>query len=689
MNKKYERVLFVFASTVFLIFGVKNAAISIRAETDPPDAETVKETLPETSGSTENQESIASTETDQIDSNQEEVQDSDQIIENDNNNGWSEDYQKYYIDGATVTGFQTIDGNDYYFNDEGIKTVGQKQIDNNWYCFLMNQADPVNNGIMVKEQFFDLNDFYHASWDKDKTVYYDQYGHMLYKQQHLGDFWYCFNQYSGAMITGFFNLNSDYHATWDRDKTVYYDQNGHMLYKQQHLGNNWYCFNQYSGAMIKGFFNLNNDYHAAWDQDKIAYYDKNGHMLYKQQHLGNDWYCFNQYSGAMITGFFNLNSDYHASWDKDKIAYYDQNGHMVYKQQHIGDFWYCFDRYSGAMKTGFVRLTGEYHSPKENDKTVYYDSNGRMLYKQQHIGDFWYCFDQYSGAMKTGFVYIDSDYHAANENDKTVYYDKNGHMLYGYQMINGNEYYFNKYSGALDYTPYRNLLNQLKSKIESYINSNKYSGELWSVHVQLMNGAGEFDLWNRSQQSASSMKLFVAGAVYQQYETITAKYGKSYVDSQLNAMITVSSNDAWKNLASMLGGGSYANGTKVITNWAHQHGYNDTLTEPYAYHNYTSAKDTGHIVSDMYNGKLRYSDRMISLLKQQQRKWKIPSGVPSGIVTGNKTGELYNTENDTAIIYGKKHTYVLSILSTNLVSTAHAQDMIRAISSMTYHHLDG
>ncbi|WP_425486190.1 N-acetylmuramoyl-L-alanine amidase family protein, partial [Catenisphaera adipataccumulans] len=344
MNKKYERVLFVFASTVFLIFGVRNAAISIRAETNPPDAETVKETLPETSGSTENQESIASTETDQIDSNQEEVQDSDQIIENDNNNGWSEDYQKYYIGGATVTGFQTIDGNDYYFNDEGIKTVGQKQIDNNWYCFLKNQTEPVSNGIMVKKQFFNLYDSYHASWDNDKTVYYDQNGHMLYKQQYLDGFWYCFDKYSGAMKTGFVNITGDYHAENESDKTVYYDQNGHMLYKQKYLGGFWYCFDKYSGAMKRGFVNLTGDYHDANEKDKIVYYDQNGHMLYKQQYLDGFWYCFDKYSGAMKRGFVNLTGDYHAANEKDKIVYYDQNGHMLYKQQYLDGFWYCFDK---------------------------------------------------------------------------------------------------------------------------------------------------------------------------------------------------------------------------------------------------------------------------------------------------------------------------------------------------------
>jgi glucan-binding YG repeat protein len=324
MRKKYWRNLYIFASAVFITFGFKYAALSIEAETVQSNSNAAEVEQTEDVVQTEESAQIATEEqTNEIQSNVVDEntnntaaeQDTaltssaeDQSIQQSTNsvvqNGWSSDYQKYYIDGTAVTGFKTIDGNDYYFNDEGIKTIGQKHIGENWYCFLKDQTDPVMNGKMVKKQFFDLFGSYHASWDKDKTAYYDENGHMLYKQQHLGNFWYCFNQYSGAMITGFFNLNSDYHASWDKDKIAYYDQSGHMLYKQQHLGNFWYCFNQYSGAMITGFFNLNSDYHASWDKDKTAYYDKNGHMLYGRQYINGSYYYFNVYSGAMATNSY-------------------------------------------------------------------------------------------------------------------------------------------------------------------------------------------------------------------------------------------------------------------------------------------------------------------------------------------------------------------------------------------------
>ncbi|MGI6512623.1 MAG: GH25 family lysozyme [Catenisphaera adipataccumulans] len=337
-------------------------------------------------------------------------------------NGWQDDTY-YYVDGEMLTNtFQTINGFDYYFTSDGSKARGQKHIGSYWYCF------DLNTGKMIKNCFFSLTGNYHASWDQDKIAYYDAYGHMLYKQQHLNGNWYCFDQYSGAMKTGFVFLGSDYHASWDKDKTVYYDSAGRMLYKQQKIDGYWYCFNQYSGAMMTGFVFLGSDYHSSTDTDKTAYYDANGHMLYKQQHIDGYWYCFNQYSGAMMTGFVFLGSDYHSSTDTDKTAYYDANGHMLYKQQHIDGYWYCFDQYTGAMKTGFVFLGPDYHASWDKDKTVYYDEDGRMVHTDFELDGVHYYVNSASGAI-TGTKDVD---------EFTA--DENGVYMYGIDISEHNGY---------------------------------------------------------------------------------------------------------------------------------------------------------------------------------------------------------------------------------------------------------
>lgn len=228
-------------------------------------------------------------------------------------------------------------------------------------------------------------------------------------------------------------------------------------------------------------------------------------------------------------------------------------------------------------------------------------------------------------------------------------------------------------------------LGALREQLIQYIASNTYAGETWSVCVQILNSENPMiDISNQQLQAASVMKMFVMGTVYDNYESIISRYGQSYVDSQLHSMITVSDNNAWVNLVTMLGYGNYVAGTNAVSNWSNSHGYNSTSMIPVEYGNYSSVKDATKMLSDIYYGKLRYSDRMLSLLKQQQRTWKIPAGVPQGVITANKTGELYNTENDVAIVFAPNGPYVLSVMSTNLKSTTNAQSVIRTISSIVY-----
>ncbi|RNM31366.1 hypothetical protein EDX97_02055 [Absicoccus porci] len=165
------------------------------------------------------------------------------------------------------------------------------------------------------------------------------------------------------------------------------------------------------------------------------------------------------------------------------------------------------------------------------------------------------------------------------------------------------------------------------------------------------------NIHSHAQQATSVIKLFVMGAVYENYEKVSATYGKDVVNQNLREMITISSND------------NYEQGDQIITNWAKIHGYIDTSTCDDLGENYTSVKDAAHVIYDIYHQKLPYSNAMLALLKQQTRTTKIPVGILDEIVTGNKTGELNDTENDVAIIYGPNYTYVLSVMSTNLHST--------------------
>lgn len=106
--------------------------------------------------------------------------------------------------------------------------------------------------------------------------------------------------------------------------------------------------------------------------------------------------------------------------------------------------------------------------------------------------------------------------------------------------------------------------------------------------------------------------------------------------------------------------------------------------------NITSVKDCGILLEHIYNGTCvlsKYSKEMRKLLLAQTRRWKIPSGIPSGIKVANKTGETSSVEHDMAIVYGKKKDYIICVFS-NTGSEDYALPRIRNISRTVYNYLN-
>ena len=74
----------------------------------------------------------------------------------------------------------------------------------------------------------------------------------------------------------------------------------------------------------------------------------------------------------------------------------------------------------------------------------------------------------------------------------------------------------------------------------------------WAVFISdLVNGT-EGSLNDQKMQAASLIKLYIMGAVYENYDQITGQYGRDSVDSNLYSMITVSDNSATNELVRYL-----------------------------------------------------------------------------------------------------------------------------------------
>ena len=224
----------------------------------------------------------------------------------------------------------------------------------------------------------------------------------------------------------------------------------------------------------------------------------------------------------------------------------------------------------------------------------------------------------------------------------------------------------------------------------------------WAVFISdLVNGT-EGSLNDQKMQAASLIKLYIMGAVYENYDQITGQYGRDSVDSNLYSMITVSDNDAANTLVNYLGGGDDAAGMARVNKFCQGHGYTSTsmgrllLADNSKGDNYTSAKDCGKFLKTIYqidkgtatdnNDTLAGAEYMYRLLKMQTRKNKIPAQMPSEVKVANKTGELDHVENDAGIIYdtAKGIDLVVCFMSQDLNDTSAAQNTIAQDSRATY-----
>ena len=238
-----------------------------------------------------------------------------------------------------------------------------------------------------------------------------------------------------------------------------------------------------------------------------------------------------------------------------------------------------------------------------------------------------------------------------------------------------------------------NVLSQVQSLLPT-------DNGTWSVYVCNLAKNTEGAINDQKMQAASLIKLYIMGAVYEDYDSLSTTYGKETLDNNLNSMITVSDNDAANKLVNCLGGGDDAAGMARVNKFCQDHGYTNTsmgrllLADNSNGDNYTSVKDCGKFLKTIYQmdkgsaaeDTLAGAEYMYHLLKMQTRTNKIPAQLPEGVKVANKTGELDTVENDAGIIYdtAKGIDLVICFMSQDLNDTAAAQNTIAQDSRAIY-----
>lgn len=202
-----------------------------------------------------------------------------------------------------------------------------------------------------------------------------------------------------------------------------------------------------------------------------------------------------------------------------------------------------------------------------------------------------------------------------------------------------------------------------------------------------------------SMVPASTYKIFVAYAVLHAIEQHTYTLHTTLADgntieADLDNMILNSNNDAaralgfligWKNINALL----QAHGA-VATDL---YNYVPPSTQPVG-DKHTTATDLATILRQLYAGKLLSktdTQLLLGLMERQHYRERIPAGVPSGVTVANKPGwlspadgEATYIENDAAIVYGPKSTYLLVIMTAGNGSTQPLADL----SQQVYDYLE-
>ena len=299
---------------------------------------------------------------------------------------------------GTASSWQKLGSNWYYYDEDGLRTVGLKKINGLTYYF-------DNNGIMQTGwamieghwNYFASSGAMKTGWIKDKDTWYylDKDGIMLTGLQEIDGTRYYLNA-SGAMQTGW---------KWFDNHYSYFTSSGAMKTGWLKDKDRWYYLKPDDGVMATGLQEI----------DGTRYYlNASGAMETGWKLLNNHYYYFTS-SGAMKTG-----------WFKDKGLWYylkPEDGVMATGLLDVDGTRYYLNA-SGAMETGWKLLDNQYY---------YFTESGAMKTGWFKDKGLWYYLKPDDGVMATGLLDVDG----------TRYYlNASGAMETGWKQLNGNWYYF-------------------------------------------------------------------------------------------------------------------------------------------------------------------------------------------------------------------------------------------------------
>ncbi len=401
----------------------------------------------------------------------------------------SNNHTYHFVRGKAQTGFQTINGQLYYFVPEtGVMYKGTININGIDYGF--NEEGSAMNGLSTYQG----------------STYYGENGKLHLGFKDIDGKTYFFSRWGGAMRTGVFKIDGiDYGFNEDGtamnglstyDGSTYYGDNGKLHLGFKEIDGNLYFFSRWGGAMRTGVFQISGvDYGFNEDgtamnglstYQGVSYYGENGKLHLGFKEIDGKTYFFSRWGGAMRTGVFQISGvDYGFNEDGTAmnglstyqgVSYYGENGKLHLGFKEIDGNLYFFSRWGGAMRTGVFQINGVDYGFNEDgtamnglstyEGSTYYGDNGKLHLGFKEIDGDMYFFSRWGGAMRTGIFAIDGRIYGFGDDGKmfkgwteyqgqTYFFNEDGTRYSGFQTINGKHYFFSRDNGVLKHGWFR------------------------------------------------------------------------------------------------------------------------------------------------------------------------------------------------------------------------------------------
>ncbi|MBM7641981.1 glycoside hydrolase family 70 protein [Streptococcus loxodontisalivarius] len=326
----------------------------------------------------------------------------------------------YYLneEGVAVTGFQTINGQHLYFNEDGTQIKkGTATINGKYYYFDVDSGEIYINRFGEDENH---NWFYFGADGAAVTglqtidtflLYFNEDGSQVKGQFVTVDgATYYFQADSGAALKSSFASDSE--GNW-----YYFGADGKAVTGLQIIGGQHLYFNE-DGTQVKGQF-------VTIDGSTYYFYADSGEMAVNTTITDADGnnYVFNAYGvGSLVrSGFVTLNG----------ATYYYSNGSAVtsrFIQNTETGNWYYFGA-DGKAVTGTQVINGVtlffYEDGTQAKNEFVTDSNGQVRYYDANWGQL-----------------VRNRYIQNTETGKWYYFNSTGVAVTGYQTINNVKQYF-------------------------------------------------------------------------------------------------------------------------------------------------------------------------------------------------------------------------------------------------------